>query len=200
MILSCIRWLVIDHLLQWWGIPAPAWDFRQLENRLEALEYLSDNHYRYYQFYANTLVAILWAYSVNRLLQTSPLLGFGTDLGVALLCIVLFLGSRDTLSKYRLSSIMIVHAIQHQPNATLLTESQAAAAAQVDKRTIRRLIETGRLQALDFGSGKRHHYRIDPAELHAVQPVVDKPAITPPLPRRRRQQPLCSLSAYLPTV
>src|SRR5271169_3932821 len=47
MILSCVRWLVIDHLLQWSGIPAPAWDFRQLENRLEALDYLSDNHYKF---------------------------------------------------------------------------------------------------------------------------------------------------------
>jgi excisionase family DNA binding protein len=88
--------------------------------------------------------------------------------------------------------------VQHGPNLTLLTESQAAAAAQVDKRTIRRLIQTGRLRALDFGSGKRHHYRIDPAELYSVQPVVEKTPITPPSPRRLRHQPPCSLSAYLP--
>jgi len=108
MILSCVRWLVIDHLLEWLGVHAPTWDFRQLENRLEALDYLSANHYRYYQFYANTLVAILWAYAVNRLLQTSPLLGFGTDLGVAFLCLVLFLGSRDALSKYRLRAGQLI--------------------------------------------------------------------------------------------
>ena len=72
---------------------------------------------------------------------------------------------------------MIADSVQNQPNATLLTESQAAAAAQVDKRTIRRLIETGRLRALDFGSGKRHHYRINPAELQAVQPVAEKPSV-----------------------
>jgi hypothetical protein len=56
MILSCIRWLVVDQLLRWSGIRSPTWDFRQLESRLEALDYLSDNHYRYYQFYANTLI------------------------------------------------------------------------------------------------------------------------------------------------
>jgi len=108
MILSCVRWLVVDHLHQWSGIATPTWDFRQLENRLEALDYLSDNHYRYYQFYANTLVAVLWAYPVNRLLHTSPLLGFGTDFGVALLCIVLFLGSRDALSKYRIRADQLI--------------------------------------------------------------------------------------------
>jgi excisionase family DNA binding protein len=95
---------------------------------------------------------------------------------------------------------MIAHSIQNQPNVTLLTESQAAAAAQVDKRTIRRLIQGGRLRAIDFGSGKRHHYRIDPAELHAVQPVGEKPATTLPSRRPRRHRPLCSLASYLPTV
>jgi excisionase family DNA binding protein len=95
---------------------------------------------------------------------------------------------------------MIADSVQYQANATLLTESQAAAAAQVDKRTIRRLIETGRLHALDFGSGKRRHYRINPAELHAVQPVVGKTPITPP-PHRRRQHPSrSSLAGYLPTA
>jgi excisionase family DNA binding protein len=95
---------------------------------------------------------------------------------------------------------MNVHSIQSQLNVTLLTESQAADAAQVDKRTIRRLIETGRLRALDFGSGKRHHYRIDPVELHEVQPVVEKSATTLPSPRRRRHQPVYSLASYMPTA
>jgi hypothetical protein len=54
MVLSCIRWLAIDHLLAWSGIPASDWDFRKLHDHLETLNYLSDNHYRYYQFYANT--------------------------------------------------------------------------------------------------------------------------------------------------
>ncbi|MGD0390995.1 MAG: hypothetical protein ABSC42_18780 [Tepidisphaeraceae bacterium] len=119
MIVSCIRWLAIDHLLQWTGVRSPAWDFRQLENRLAALDYLSDNHYRYYQFYANTLVAILWAYPVNRSLQTSPLLGFGTDLGVAILCIVLFLGSRDALSKYYARSGQLIGEVAEKVDETM---------------------------------------------------------------------------------
>jgi hypothetical protein len=119
MILSCVRWLVVDHLLQWSGIPSPAWDFGQLENRLEAFDYLSDNHYRFYQFYSNALVAILWAYTVNRLLQTSPLLGFGTDLGVAALCVVLFLGSRDALSKFRLRANQLIGQVAEKHGETM---------------------------------------------------------------------------------
>jgi hypothetical protein len=33
-------------------------------------------------------------------MRTSPLLGLGTDLGVLILCAVLFAGSRDCLAKY----------------------------------------------------------------------------------------------------
>jgi len=95
---------------------------------------------------------------------------------------------------------MTSDSVQLWTDFTLLTESQAAAAAQVDKRTIRRLIKTGRLRAVDFGSGKRHHYRINLTELHAVQPVVEKRPITPPPHRRRRPRSVASLAAYLPTA
>jgi len=100
MIFSCIRWLIIDHVHAWTGVVSPMWNFRLLDGRLEALSYLVDNHYRYYQFYANTLIAVIWAYPIHRLLKTSPFLGVGTDLGALILCAVLFAGSRDALAKY----------------------------------------------------------------------------------------------------
>lgn len=75
---------------------------------MASFHYLVESHYRYYQFYANTLIAVVWAYSVNRLLKTSSLLRFGTDLGVFILCAVLFAGSRDALAKYRHRSGQLV--------------------------------------------------------------------------------------------
>jgi len=72
----------------------------RLEDRLAAFNYLVESHYRYYQFVANTLVAVLWAYSINRWMKTSSLLGVGTDLLVVILCRALFAASRDALSKY----------------------------------------------------------------------------------------------------
>jgi excisionase family DNA binding protein len=90
----------------------------------------------------------------------------------------------------------------------LLTEMQAAREVQVDRRTIRRLIRDGRLRALDFGSGKRHRYRIDPVDLRALGTQRERdhsPLTTPPSPaasRRRRRPAAISLSAsaYLPSA
>src|SRR5438105_9446240 len=78
MIVSCFRWLLIDHILHWTGVRAPTWDDTLLEERVTAFNYLVENHYRYFQFLANTLVAIIFAYSLNRLMQTSAALSFGS--------------------------------------------------------------------------------------------------------------------------
>lgn len=108
MIFSCIRWLVIDHIHRWSGIRHPKWDLAQLEQNLKAFNYIVEGTYRYYQFYANTLIAIAWTYLMNRWLQTSSLLGLGTDIGVVILCAILFAGSRDALAKYYKHSSQLV--------------------------------------------------------------------------------------------
>jgi excisionase family DNA binding protein len=88
----------------------------------------------------------------------------------------------------------------------LLTETQAAREAQVDRRTIRRLINDGRLRALDFGSGKRHYFRINPADLRAVLKRPEECSSTPPnLASRARHRHLqaatsSSVAAFLPSV
>ncbi|NJL30449.1 MAG: hypothetical protein HC898_01795 [Phycisphaerales bacterium] len=100
MIVSCFRWFIIDHVMEWTGINAPKLDFGKLANQMGAFDYWVEAHYRFYQFYANTLVGVPFVYLLNRIAATSPLLGFGTDLGVFILCAVLFAGSRDALRKY----------------------------------------------------------------------------------------------------
>ncbi len=100
MIANCMRWLVIDHILRWLGVIPPVWDDSRLDKRLVAFNYLVENHYRYYQFVANSLVVVVGAYWVNRWMGTSPLLGFGTDLGFLILGVTLFAASRDALLKY----------------------------------------------------------------------------------------------------
>src|SRR5207249_4170676 len=89
MIVSCFRWLLIDHIHHWMGVRSPAWDDTRLEERVVAFNYLVDNHYRYHQFYANTLVAALFGYSINRFMHTSSLLGVATDLAIVILCVTL---------------------------------------------------------------------------------------------------------------
>ena len=100
MTASCFRWLVIDHIHHLSGLRPPLWDDSRLEERVGTFDYLVDNHYRYYQFYANTLIAVAITYPVNRLMQTSQVFGLGTDAAVLILCAVLFAGSRNALARY----------------------------------------------------------------------------------------------------
>jgi hypothetical protein len=85
----------------------------------------------------------------------------------------------------------------------LLTEQQAAEEAQVDRRTIRRLITTGQLKASDLGGGRRHCFRIDPADLRAIRSrdEIQTPSHTGV---RRRCYPKVpqskSVEAFLPSV
>lgn len=92
--ISTVRWLFIDSLHHRTGLRAPAWDFAQLNKSPEAFNLLIQIHYRYYKFYANTLVALIWAsaYGVRTL---------GWKIFVYwLLAGLFYLGSRDSLRKY----------------------------------------------------------------------------------------------------
>lgn len=101
MVVSCFRWLLVDQILVLAGVPEPDFNARALEERPAAVQFLVQNHYVFYQFYANSVVAVAWSYSIHRWLMRSSRLGYGTDLAVLVLCAVLFAGSRDAISKYR---------------------------------------------------------------------------------------------------
>ena len=98
LVISTIRWAVIDSIHHATGVHPPAWDFRRLQERLGAFELLVESHYRYYQFYANMLVAGAVAYMGWRLNQSPRLTT--TDVAMIALEAVLFAGSRDALRKY----------------------------------------------------------------------------------------------------
>lgn len=100
MVLSCFRWILIDHAHHLAGVRAPQWDVDRLEARLAAFSTLVEYHYRYYQFYANTLIAVAVTYLIYRIVGGAEPLGIVSDLGVFVLCAALFAGSRDALKKY----------------------------------------------------------------------------------------------------
>lgn len=98
---STVRWLLVDSLHHRTGIRPPDWDFMHLKEGVAAFGLLIEIHYRYYQFYANMLVALVWVYVARRLSFGFWTAGMdASDLGFLLLAVVLFLGSRDTLQKY----------------------------------------------------------------------------------------------------
>lgn len=103
MVVSSLRFVVIDTLHHHTGVAAPTWDFSLLHDRLAAFQSLIEIHYRYYQSHANMFVAILLAYVVWRLSSNADVYPWGViDAGVLAVECVLFLASRDALRKYYL--------------------------------------------------------------------------------------------------
>lgn len=91
---STVRWFVVDSLHHMTGLMRPVRDFARLEKSVAAYEFLGLIHYRYYKFYANMVVALVWSYLArDYALGWKGLLDF-------LLAALFFLASRDTLRKY----------------------------------------------------------------------------------------------------
>jgi hypothetical protein len=91
---STLRWLIIDTLHHRTGLKPPPWDFARLEKNVAAFELLVHIHYRYYKFYANMVVALVWAF-ISRGAGQGPR-------GVVywLLAALFLFASRDALRKY----------------------------------------------------------------------------------------------------
>jgi hypothetical protein len=101
MTVSSIRWMVIDTVHHRTGIRSPRWQFKRLQSNLAAYKLLVEFHYRYYQFNANTFVAVALAYAVRLSGHCRSCGGPGwMDVGFVIIEVVLFATSRDTLRKY----------------------------------------------------------------------------------------------------
>ena len=109
LFVRAIRWAVVDRLYHLTGIREPRWDFSVLATRLAAFETLVEYHYRYYQHYANMLVAMVIVCGVDLHLEGRlPVHGPIPTLGLGVVLIVLVAGSRDALRKYytRVSALL----------------------------------------------------------------------------------------------
>lgn len=93
LIASTVRWLILDSLHHHTGIKQPAWEFSRLQQNVTAFDVMIEIHYRYYQFYGNTLVALLVSLAVD-------IRSWLTAVLTLALCVLFYLGSRDTLRKY----------------------------------------------------------------------------------------------------
>lgn len=98
---SAVRWAIIDTFHHHTGIPPPDWDFSELHDKVAAYRLLLENHYNFFQFYSNMLVAVVFSYLTRRTSVGSWSAPIGL-LDIAFLClVVIFLaGSRDSLRKY----------------------------------------------------------------------------------------------------
>ncbi len=95
---SAVRWALIDTIHHHTGVPLPAFDFSQLQEKLDAFQMAVEHYYKYYQFYANMFVAIalasLLAHGMGSRWYLTGYLAIG---GLEL---VLFIASRDSLRRY----------------------------------------------------------------------------------------------------
>lgn len=128
--LNALRWMTLDQLHHVTGIPSPTLDFSTLRHHFDAYQGIVDNHFRYYQFYGNMLLAIcLIPLAPNaRGMWLSSCAGW--ILG-SLLIVVYFLASRDTLSKYyaRTAAMLVpVPSLQELSHDQRLPPSQAQVA------------------------------------------------------------------------
>ncbi|WP_238757847.1 hypothetical protein [Rubinisphaera margarita] len=97
LVASTVRWLLIDPIHHWTGVSKPKWNLSVLYERTTAFEILVEIHYRYYQFYANCLIAGCFAMLAHWIMDGIAI----QEICVAASLIPLFfVASRDTLSKY----------------------------------------------------------------------------------------------------
>jgi hypothetical protein len=101
MAVSAARWFVFDSLHAFTGLARPEWNDALLAERLGAFEAIVDAHYRYYQFYANIVVALpicLFAMLNSNRLSGRALVFWSSCFVIAEL--LFFVTSRDNLRKY----------------------------------------------------------------------------------------------------
>ncbi len=99
LIVSSVRWLLIDAIHHRTGIVSPKIDFARLQDRQDAFLTAVEHNYRYYQFYANLFVSLVFALFAS-LAQVSGLWSAKTYGAVIALSALLFIASRDCLRRY----------------------------------------------------------------------------------------------------
>ena len=99
MTVGAFRWAIIDRIHHATGLTRPRFELRHVHERLDAFELFVHHHYRYYEFFANTMLAALASYTCWRFTASpgGPRLG---DAGFLILEAVFFAASRDTLRNY----------------------------------------------------------------------------------------------------
>ena len=99
LIVSSVRWLLVDTIHHRTGLTAPRIDFSRLQDRQEAFLTAVEHNYRYYQFYANLFVSLVFAL-FGSVAQVSGLWSAKTYAAVVSLSVLLFVASRDCLRRY----------------------------------------------------------------------------------------------------
>lgn len=99
MIIDCFSRQIIDRIMEWTGVPKAV-------EPTKVEDYFNEKPCLFYQASTNLLVAIAWAYLVNRILAISAILNVITDVGTIVMCVALLAASRNALLKHRIAGIL----------------------------------------------------------------------------------------------
>ena len=100
LLISAIRWMIVDTVMNLIGIGNKNLKFASLKDKdaLNGYMLIVDNHYRYYQYYANSLISIIAGLVIYVPREGFP--GWGPSLSVAFVLLALALGAGDACKKY----------------------------------------------------------------------------------------------------
>lgn len=105
--ISSLRWILIDIIIcKIFKVKKRELDFKRLVGKEEAFSFINENHYRYYQYYANMLVAIFIAYILRIVVVCGGEVYFWNKremvllVGFLMIEIVLGIGAWDTRRKF----------------------------------------------------------------------------------------------------
>jgi hypothetical protein len=107
LIVSALRWLTIDTLHQATGLSAPRVDFGRLHDQLDVFLVAVEHSYRYYQFYSNLAISLVFVTAVHLSASTTPW-SWKIYATICALLALLLAASRDCLRRYydRLSQLL----------------------------------------------------------------------------------------------
>lgn len=114
LVINALRWHIVDPLHYLSGVPRKSWDYSLLPEQIAACRYLVAHQFRYYECYANTMVAIaVSSAAVVATTQSTTAFGVGAFLLVQSL---LWSASRRTLKNYHLRIAAFLNRPQGGPN------------------------------------------------------------------------------------
>jgi|GEM_PF-1086780 len=116
MVIGAIRWVLIDTVHHLTGLRRPTLNDAWLQANLSAFDRLVEDHFRYYQFYANTAIALPIAYALAYYGDADPLIQHRLSISIVLVLeLVLIAGSRDALRRYYVrTSTLLNSRSEHQ--------------------------------------------------------------------------------------
>jgi hypothetical protein len=118
MVVSAIRWIVIDPIHHWSGIKARDWCFSKLQTNIDAFELVVRHQYQYYQFHSNMFVGLAIAFGID--LFRSPKVDLVGSVGMLAVLCILFVASRNNLLGYynRIDQILGEDCLNQSPTSS----------------------------------------------------------------------------------